>query len=231
MIKKDEVRKYFAGNTNTDFLKIIAIMAMLSDHIGRVLFPDILIFQVIGRWSFPLFAYCLVLGTFYSKDLKKYAWRLLIFAVISQPFFALALNKPINSLNTIFTLLFGLISIYSLKEKNYFLLAATIISSCFLSLNYGLDGIVLILIFYIFRDKINLLLLTSSAWLALYFVPFSAPDFYLGGIGLSIGGFAVLSLILIYFKTDFKIRINKYFFYIFYPAHLLLLYLIKLLMR
>ncbi|MEI7620328.1 MAG: TraX family protein [Candidatus Falkowbacteria bacterium] len=228
MIKKDEIKKYFAGNTNTDFLKIVAVVTMLVDHIGRILFPGVLFFEVIGRLSFPLFAYCLAVGAFYSKDLKKYAWRLLFFAIISQPFYMLALDRPISYLNVIFTMLFGLLAIYGLKEKKYYLFALTIISSYFLPFDYGLSGILLMLIFYIFRDRLDILLITSFIWLSLYFIPFSDPDFYLGGLGLNIGGFAVLSLILIYFKTDFKVRINKYFFYIFYPAHLLLLYLIKL---
>lgn len=231
MTRKNEIKKYFAGNTDTDFLKIVAVVTMLADHIGRILFSDVLFFEVIGRLSFPLFAYCLAVGAFYSKNLNKYAWRLFFFAIISQPFYLLALDRSISYLNVIFTMLFGLLAIYGLKEKKYYLFILIIISSALLSSDYGLSGVLLILIFYFLRDRLNSLLLISFIWLSLYFVPFSDPDFYLGGFGLNIGGLAVLSLILIYFKTDFKVRINKYFFYIFYPAHLLLLYLIKLWLR
>lgn len=229
MIKRDEIKKYFAGNTDTGFLKVVAMATMLVDHVGRVFAPGVLFFDIIGRLSFPLFAYCLMLGSFYSKNIKKYILRLFLLAVISQPIYSLALHRPIGDLNVVFTLLFGLVAIYSLQEKKYFLFIATIVSSYFLPLDYGLSGVLLVLIFYIFKDKINLLLAVSFVWLALYFVPFSDPDFYIGGIGLNVGGLAVLSLGLIYIKTDFKIKINKYFFYIFYPAHLLLLYAVKLL--
>ncbi|MEI7452267.1 MAG: TraX family protein [Candidatus Falkowbacteria bacterium] len=228
MLKRKGGALKFSGNTNTDFLKIVAAITMLVDHVGRVFFQNILLFDIIGRLSFPLFAYCLALGAGYTKNFKKYFLRLLAFAIISQPIYSLLFNRPLTQLNVIFTLLFGLIAIYALREKKYFLFAATLIGSYFLAADYGLDGVLLILIFYIFKDKLNILLAVSFAWLVLYFVPLAKPDFYLGNVGLSVAGFAVFSLIFIALKTNFKIKLNKYFFYIFYPAHLALLYLIRL---
>ena len=53
-------------------LKMIAMLSMLADHIGAVLFPEQILFRVIGRLAFPIFAYTLVEGFFYTHDIKKY---------------------------------------------------------------------------------------------------------------------------------------------------------------
>ena len=75
---------------NTFTLKCIAIISMLIDHIGMVLFPEQLIFRMIGRLAFPIFAYVLVEGFFYTKNINKYLLRLGVFAIVSEVPFDLA---------------------------------------------------------------------------------------------------------------------------------------------
>ena len=77
-------------NRDTGLLKIIAFVTMAIDHIGYVFFPQYMWLRVIGRLAFPIFAYCLALGCVYTKNPKKYALRLLAFALVSQPFYSLA---------------------------------------------------------------------------------------------------------------------------------------------
>ena len=55
------------GLTNNQ-LKIIAMISMLIDHIGLQMFPDLLIFRIIGRLAFPIFAYMIAEGCFYTKN-------------------------------------------------------------------------------------------------------------------------------------------------------------------
>ena len=94
-------------NTNTNFIKLIAIITMTIDHIGYVFFPDILIFRIIGRIAFPLFVYSMMIGYFRTKDLSKYIVRLLIIGIISQFPYSLLFNvyRP----NVMFTLIFTLL--------------------------------------------------------------------------------------------------------------------------
>ena len=77
-------------NLDTDFLKVIACITMLIDHIGGAFFPEVQAFRIIGRTAFPLFCYCMTVGLLYTRDIKKYLLRLAVFAAVSQPFYLLA---------------------------------------------------------------------------------------------------------------------------------------------
>ena len=63
-------------NLDTDLLKLIAIAAMLIDHIGGAFFPEVGVFRWIGRLAFPIFCYCLTVGLMYTHDIRRYLGRL-----------------------------------------------------------------------------------------------------------------------------------------------------------
>ena len=73
----------FINNSN---LKLIAALLMVIDHVGAVFFPTIHILRYLGRLSFPIFAFCISEGFYYTKSKTKYLLKLLIFAIISEPF-------------------------------------------------------------------------------------------------------------------------------------------------
>lgn len=79
-------------NLDTDFLKLIAVVSMLIDHIGSAFFPQYPVFRWIGRLAFPIFAYCLTVGLLYTRNIKRYLVRLGVFALISQPFYIFAFH-------------------------------------------------------------------------------------------------------------------------------------------
>lgn len=198
-------------------LKLIAIISMLIDHIGYLFFPQILIYRIIGRIAYPIFGYYLVQGFIYTKNFKKYFTRLFLFAIISQYPFYLVFNTM--KLNILFTLLFSLIILYTIKEKSYIYTIFFLLLGMVIPLDYGIYGILTILIFYLLKDKKKEFLLISQTM----FNIFSLIFLHILQI------FSLLSwIIILYLPMDkFKIKLNKYFFYIFYPLHLIILFLIK----
>lgn len=116
-------------NLDTDLLKLIAIAAMLIDHIGGAFFPEAGVFRWIGRLAFPIFCYCLTVGLLYTHDVRKYLTRLGIFALVSQPFYILAFHPVgefwanLTNWNIFFTLFLSLLGMYGLKERKWWLFA------------------------------------------------------------------------------------------------------------
>ena len=100
---------------------MIAMLSMLADHIGAVLFPEQILFRVIGRLAFPIFAYTLVEGFFYTHDIKKYMCRIGILALLSEIPFDLTVSGKILEFghqNIFFTLFIGLVMMYFLMKSS-----------------------------------------------------------------------------------------------------------------
>ena len=90
---------------NTFYLKLLAVVLMVVDHIGFFLYPQYTILRIIGRLSFPLFGFLIANGYKYTRDKKKYFLRLFIFAnIIQTP--SLFMTIPVN---IFYTLSFGII--------------------------------------------------------------------------------------------------------------------------
>ena len=111
-------------NLDTNFLKLFAILTMVVDHVGTVFFPQHPEFRWVGRLAFPIFCYCLTVGLMYTRDIRRYLGRLALFAVVSQPFFALAFHphnfwEELTSWNIFVTLFFSLLAIYGVKERKW----------------------------------------------------------------------------------------------------------------
>lgn len=226
-------------NLDTDTLKQKAIFCMVLDHVGKVFFPDNIFLAIIGRIAFPLFAYCLVVGCLYTHNVKRYLLRLGIFAVVSQPFYNMAFHptwsqfwEEFFSLNIFFTLLAGVLLVTALMDikKRWWMALIAIASEFFIGLDYGLYGLILMSIFYLCRNKSWLSALLSFAYMCISGI---GGDFVtIGPIGLDKQFFAVLALPPIYIRSPHAYpKINKYFFYAFYPAHLLIIFIIRKLLN
>ena len=106
---------------NGGLIKVIAAVTMLIDHTGHVFFPSTITWRIIGRIAFPLFAFCVAKGFYYSwrkGTVIRYLLHMLIFAAVSQWPFMLMVNirwtRPGIHLNIGFTWLFALMVMYGL---------------------------------------------------------------------------------------------------------------------
>lgn len=208
-------------NTNTNFIKLIAIITMTIDHIGYVFFPDILIFRIIGRIAFPLFVYSMMIGYFRTKDLSKYIVRLLIIGIISQFPYSLLFNvyRP----NVMFTLIFTLLYYYTLDKKKWWIMPILVLIPFALNFEYSLIYLFLVPIFYYFRNN-GLLLSISFILFYLNYLIYPVDSFSIATF------FTILCLPFILINTDITIKINKYFFYLYYPIHIIILLIVKYLL-
>ena len=206
-------------NQNTNFLKVIAIISMVIDHVGLVLLNDNIICRMIGRLAFPIFFFCTFIGYFKTKNLKKYIIRLFILFIVTQPIYYLTIQTI--SLNICICFIMELLILYSLDHKNYLLFMLIFSISIYLIFFNEYMIHILLLTPILFYTK-NTKWLFSISYILFYLliVYLGTPYIYLINI---------LALPFMIFKTNVNLKINKYFFYIFYPSHFLIIYLVKLL--
>lgn len=227
-------------------LKILALVTMTIDHIGAILLEQNphyseasvqyldFVFRAIGRLAFPLFCFFIVEGFHYTRNRKKYAIRLLIFAMVSEIPFDMAFNGRIlegRDNNVGFTLLTGMLSIWILdtfikriyrKYSDRFhrwlltglaigvvLLVVYILENHMIRSDYGAAGVFAIVFLYLFMNYKMRGFTIAVIWL-----------------GLTCGMIefiSLLDLLPLYFYHGRQGRKMKYLFYIFYPVHLLIL--------
>ena len=223
-------------------LKWFAVLIMLVDHIGACLLEvfvlnyygvsplagriDNLYFWLsldsvlrgIGRAAFPIFCFLLVEGAVHTRSPRKYLLRLASFALISEIPFDLALhNQPFywGTQNVFFTLLTGLLVIQAFQRspgqewRGMLALAVLGAAAELCGTDYGAIGVAVIAVMYLLRERfwaasvLSLILLVLLARIEIFSIP----------------AFLILAL-----YNGKRGRQPKYFFYVFYPVHLLILW-------
>ena len=106
-------QKYF-GFLNSNTLKTIAVLTMLVDHIGLLLFPSLKILRIIGRISFPIFSFMIANGCLHTKNPIKYFLTIFIMAIGFQLIYS-GITKDLK-LNILFTLSFSIILCFVFLE-------------------------------------------------------------------------------------------------------------------
>lgn len=202
-------------------LKWIAIVSMLIDHMGAILFPQYIEMRIVGRLAFPIYCFLLAEGAVHTSNIRRYEIRLLAFACLSDIPFDLAFfgGVTLEHQNVFFTLLLGVLVIEQFQKHEgkwlYGAVAfvlASVLAEC-LHTDYGAKGVLFILCFFLLRRFV----LAKQA-------VFAAMNYWLANGGVQVyAGFAALPLLLYNGRRGPKM---KYFFYIFYPMHLVILYLI-----
>lgn len=241
--------KKFKFELTSFHLHIIAMALMLCDHMWITVIPGNDWMTAIGRIAFPIFAFMTVEGFFYTKNLKKYMERLFVFALLSEiPFNLVAGGRAFYPLhqNVIWTFLIGTGLMWineKAKEKTVstrLLVAVGTVGLGFvlglLSLcDYHYAGILTVLVFYFFRGRKfwNFALQFFCLW---YINTEILSGFYyvvqIFGREVEIvrQGFAIFALLPIWLYRGKQGLYNKgikALYYWFYPAHLIILWLIR----
>ena len=222
-------------------LKLIAICTMLIDHMGYTLFPGVMWLRCVGRVAFPIFCFLIAEGCVYTHDRKKYAARLLVFALLSEIPFNLMNSGMIwdpYDQNVLWTLLTGALVCWlidwALKKCTPFsfvLTGAAMVAAYWLleafRTDYGGWGMLLVAAFYgVHRAP-------SGAVVKMIAQAFGLAFFSLGVMGgyLSIELWSLVSLAPIWLyngQRGFSHKAVQYGFYAFYPVHILILSLIAM---
>ena len=219
-------------------LKIIAMVSMVFDHVGDMFFPEMTWMRMVGRLAMPIFAFCITEGYIHTRDKKKYLLRMGIFALISEVPFDLAFDGKIGFshqsimlsffISIVALMLFDLIRGAKIETKGGYSVWRTILGvlvviamaavAMLAKADYTMFAVGSVFLFYVFKD-VNPLVrpIPGVAFLAV-----TRTMGYYCTTGLSI-----IPLLLYNGK---KGKGLKWLFYVFYPGHLLLLYVIKLLL-
>lgn len=207
------------GLLNNNQLKIIALISMTIDHIGVQLFPDLIILRIIGRLAFPIFAYMIAEGCLYTKNKRKYLLTISITALFCQLVYFFAERSLDQCILVTFSL--SIMLIYIIKRKNFVLSFLSIWGVFFLTeifnIDYGFCGIILPLFIYFANSKTNKLIACVASLILLNIV--------MGGVQW----YSLFAIPLLALYNGKRGKLNlKYLFYIYYPLHLAVIYLISL---
>ena len=213
-------------------LKLLACVTMLVDHIGAVLVPGFAL-RIIGRIAFPIFCFVLAEGAYHTRDPRKYGIRLLIGLLLSELPFDLLFSGRLDwgSQSVMVTLLLGFIFAMGARAvekpgKKYVLLIILALLAELFRTDYGAMGVVIVAIFVMTREHpkrkwIQLLSIGLAFWLM------DSVPIPIGRVLIPIQMFGLLGLIPIFLyngKKRWQYPLLKGGFYLFYPAHMIVLY-------
>lgn len=226
---------------NRNQLKYLAIIAMVIDHIG-FFFVDkdsimYTICRIIGKITAPTMCYFLIEGYLHTSSKFKYGIRLLIFAVISQFSFSLAIYNTlfIFELNMIFTLFICFLILLSCdKIKNKFVKLLSIICLIWITqfCDWGIFAPLWTIVFYKSRNNLTIMLslyyVVSSAVLIARYISYYLSGYIMNNLMNYLGLLLFLPMIYLYNGEKGKSnKFNRWFFYIFYPLQFLIFFLLK----
>lgn len=246
------MQKYKILNSNE--LKLVAIIAMTVDHIAWAMFdgyptaPLPIFMHIIGRLTCPIMCYFIAEGYHYTKNINKYTFRLFAFAFISHFAYIFASNAFVdfksfipfyygdflNQTSVMWSLAWGLVMLRIADSKKVKLTCKVllVILICIITLPSDWSCIASLCIMAIGTNSDNLK--KQMAWMIFYVALYSLVYFFaidkVYGV-LQMGVILSIPIIAMYNGSRGKNeKINKFmkwFFYIFYPAHLFVIGLIN----
>lgn len=204
-------------------LKIIALITMIFDHVGTIFFPEVIIFRLIGRVAFVLYAFMLVEGYFHTSNIKVYFSKLFLWAIISEIPYDYAFHGQFfypNDQNIFLSLLLGLGTIYLIEKLSKIILkiilcSGAILMAIGLKLDYQWYGILTILLFYYLRES------------CLKFLAIGALSLLASIKLMSLQFFAVFAFFPIILYNGERGKRTGEIYYSFYAIHLTLFGILK----
>lgn len=200
-------------------LKLLAMLAMTADHIGAVFFPEIPLLRWIGRLAMPVLCFFIGEGLRHTRSPRRYLLRLTGFALLSELPFDLAFYGGIEwgHQNAYFTLALGLLALWTIQSRGMegWLLALTAaLAAELLGCDYGMYGVLLILLLDRFH-RARSEQLAAAALLNLAF------------FGLQTQTLSLIALPLLWLYNGKRGRDDRRLFYLYYPAHLCVLGILR----
>lgn len=212
------------------WLKIIAAVTMLIDHAGLLLFPRAAWMRCVGRIAFPIFAYCIAEGFRYTHSRRRYFLRIFLLGAACQAVYYIVDGDTLQGILLTFSVSILLMALTDRAKRavrageprRFVWVAAAVLAAAgvwiltrYVEFDYGFFGILLPVLISLFEGKWQRLAAAAAGLICLAAVS-SAVQWY------SLAALIPLSL---YNGARGKYRM-KYFFYVFYPAHLALLQMI-----
>ncbi|NUU54405.1 conjugal transfer protein TraX [Paenibacillus taichungensis] len=201
----------------------IAMITMLIDHIGAVFYPQVGELRIIGRIAFPIYAFAVYIGYKHTRNVQKYIWRLFWIAVISQLPFMAAFNH--FSLNVVWTLWSALLVLLVLDKLPVRLLGIPIVIVAGLvmemtHMDYGMYGLLLVLLFRYFQGPV---LVMAHLLLNVLYIYLHSSSIQMYSV-IATAGIALAQ----YYNAGFRLKGPRWIWRYFYPAHLAVIALIRL---
>ena len=218
-------------------LKLFACVVMLIDHVGAVLFPQHIWMREVGRLAFPIFCFLLSEGVHYTRSPGRYVLRLTIGAAISElPFdYGLFGRMTLGYQNVMLTMLLGFLALLALKKLNNPVLKVLAAAVCcglakLLKTDYAWGGVLLILLFGVTRELPRRLLWQTIGMGILCGWVMPGAMIQVWGVRFGVELLAVFALIPIALYSGKKLGHSKaaqWGFYLFYPVHLSILWVLR----
>ena len=213
--------------------KLIAVVSMLIDHIGVAFYPDMILFRVVGRLAFPMFAYQVAVSMKHTRSQSQYINNLFMWAVVAQIPYYLLLNPAgdmVGRLNILFTFALTTLGVYYFQTDallegfwryaRWGYLVAVALACELFHCDYGLFGSLFVMVFLFFREV--------PAVMYLSFVILTVWYTFLSDVWVLICALGSIPFIWAYHEIE-GVRVVRYrlAFYLFYPVHLMVLWLVK----
>ena len=236
-----KIKTCLSGNA----LKLLAALFMLTDHVGLIFFPSALWLRAIGRLAFPIFAFFIAEGCRYTRSRVRYFATVSAFAAICQAVYYFVTKSSNASVFVTFAISIVFVyTVYSIKDMIFaeaptrvelFGMIGLILASCAIivfvacvrvDLDYGLEGAALPVFAAVAHTPRN----APQYWSKIDTPPTVLALFSLGMLAIALVNrpiqyFSFLALPLLLLYTGKRGRLGmKYFFYLFYPLHLALLW-------
>lgn len=212
---------------STFHIKALAALLMVVDHVGLVY--EIEFLRIVGRFSFPLFAWLVVQGAKYTHNWQHYARRLLILAIASQPVYAV-FSGSLLPLNAVFQLWLGLVVVQLVKMRQMtplLWLAIIGVATLFFDYHYYGIGLIYLISSYPLLLPNSPLAMDSRVNTVLWVAAFVGLHLYYS-VSYPLQIFALPFIFLLPVLNRIEKRgLKARWFYWFYPVHFIPLTLLK----